>query len=33
LSEAKAHRLYDHIDNTPQPEILRVRPQSEGLFF
>jgi hypothetical protein len=32
LSEAKAHKLYDHVDNTPVPEILRVRPQSEGLF-
>jgi hypothetical protein len=33
LAEAKAHRLYDHIDNTPPPEILRVRPESQGRFF
>ena len=32
LAEAKQHRLFDHMDNTPAPEILRVRPQSEGVF-
>lgn len=32
LAEVKAHKLYDHIDSTPVPEILRVRPQAAGLF-
>ena len=32
LAEAQQHRLFDHMDNTPAPKILRVRPQSEGVF-